>query len=518
MKPKAVVIAVLLLPAVWGWQVFNVAQAASAALRKLPPEDTKPGAQWARRTAHERYPELFGQHFEGSVVLAMVFRRNGSLLLANEHRFAPGVTPSDFDMAAEKAQLGLEPQDVLYRGSDGGATIGPWLQSKNPGRLDIVYEVLKWPHDPMRSAAKARAAVDAYYPKLLDVPKNTHSAGVLVTVLMNGDGTVGRARKQTLGNPTSKLGDSPEQFVAALGVSEQDLGRRGFLALPRAPGKASVFVAYAWPRRPGDPTADLDALRRKIFRQHPPRRDTRDDAAIVHRYFPDIEKSGPRALFSTRHRGRVTPWVLLGRDGRVWDTGRGYYLGDFPLKQTLEARFPGIRVSLAGSRIRTRQGVRISCFWIGPDSAVQEASQVDSSRRSDLLVTVYRHYLHLPGLPNRRGPTRQLVFPVNFGVPTGIGMAAIARAAGLHSGARDHLRLTATDAGGGAVNIRVSTRGALALSAEQARSGAWTTAATLRVHYGKEGTVDLTDATARPAGTLQLVLEPARLRKAANGG
>lgn len=521
MKPKAILIAVLLLPALWGWQVLIVAGAAPAELRKLPPEDTKPGAQWARRTVHEWFPELLERHFDGSVVLALVFRLNGSLLLGKEHRFPPGVTPSDFDMAAEATQLGLEPQDVLYKGTDhGGATIGPWLHSKNLGRLHIVYEVLKWPPDPTRSVAKVRAAVEAYFPKLLEAPQNPHSAGVLVTVLMNDDGTVNRVRKRTLGNPTSNLGDSPEQFVAALGASKKALGRRGFLVLPRAPQTANVFVAYAWPRRPGDPTADLDKLRRSILRQHPPRRDTRDDAAIVHRYFSDIEKNGARALFTISHHGRrVTPWVLFGRDGRVWDTGRGYYLGDFPLKQELEARFPGIRVSLAGhaNGIRTHRGVRIDCLWIGPDSPVQKEANVDFGRRSDLLVTVYRHYLRLPGVLNRPGPTRQFVFPVNFGVPTGIGMAAIMHAHGLHGRVHDDVQLIATDAGPGAVTIEVRTRDALASSAVPAGSHSWAPAATLRIPYGDEKAVDLPDATARPAGRVQLVLQPRRLRRSATG-
>jgi beta-lactamase regulating signal transducer with metallopeptidase domain len=247
--------------------------AALAELRKLPPQDTKPAAQWAQSVVRTRFPELFERSFEGSAELAIVFNRDGSVLLADKHVSPPGArAPIDWRMSAQKKELGLDDEDVLYSDVED-------IQAQD-GRPDamlgyIVYTVLKWPHDPARAEARVQTAVESYFPELRNPPPfDGSSCSAHVAVLMNDDGTVNRAQKLDIPCGGSWGGDLQERF-AAQGVRPKELGRRGFFVLNQ-PGRRvtpDVMVNYAWPRHADDPSdiEDLSrgAVNRDFWTHHP---------------------------------------------------------------------------------------------------------------------------------------------------------------------------------------------------------------------------------------------------------
>ncbi|HTT06125.1 MAG TPA: M56 family metallopeptidase [Steroidobacteraceae bacterium] len=379
----------LLIAAAW----VHAPSLAASALRKLPPKDMRPAAGWAIAATRTQFPELLRRPFPGTAVVAAVFDREGHLKLAAQHRFAPGTAPSDFDMRLENDRLGIDPtEDVLYGaedGANGGATIGPWLASRNPGRLFVVYEVLKWKPDPTRRRARVLAALKAYAPELF--VKQTQDAmppSILVAVFMNNDGTVSGLQKQII--PAGKSFTMHwRPLYAAMGVTRQQMGRRGSVAEP------PLFINYAWARRADDApdVAELDAVGLRIGAGHPPHTDTADDAAIAQRYFPDIVAKG-RAAVTERVNGakaQETPWILFGRDGKVWGTGRwhndNWRFVTGPSATAIEARYPGTLVEGDATTVWRVRGVLISAMYVAPNSPIQGEASVPWSQRKDVLVS-----------------------------------------------------------------------------------------------------------------------------------
>ncbi len=302
---------------------------ASHELRKRPPQDVKPPAESATAAARSHFPELFTKHFDGTAVVAVMFNRDGSLNTIAKHLFAPNTVPADLDLKGENAQQGIDSEDdIMIRGGEYPPwTIGPWVESKNPNRILVVYEVLKWPHDPARTRARVQAALAAYDPSLLGAQRDTTPGSTIqLTVWMNDDGTVNRESKRALPPGTSITEDEIDRFEA-LGVRKEQLGRRGFaLGLGNTMSDTMIRIDYAWPRRVDEAAdiADSNIAWRDLYTKYPDREDTQDDAAIISRYFPDIERRGHDAARTTVDGKEVhlQPWILLGRDGRVWDSGR----------------------------------------------------------------------------------------------------------------------------------------------------------------------------------------------------
>jgi hypothetical protein len=283
---------------------------ATSELRKLPPEDMSQGAEWARNTARVRFPEVFDRKFEGRAVISIVFNRDGTVVSAQKtiypEGFIPPVFPPPFD--GRERPAGVEGQDVLYEGSENGPTIGPWLESKNRNRIDVLYTVLKWPIDPTRSAARVEAAVREYSPELFQ--GDMANRPKLSTVFMNDDGSVNRIRTEITGPGwTSAIAPDAIERMTSLGVGADEIGRRGLIGL-RPPYDGQI--GYAWPRRPDD--GDLNE---RYPRGTDPQQDSADDGAIMSRYFADASMSVPQ-----KHE---SGWLLLGRDGHIWASGRGVY-------------------------------------------------------------------------------------------------------------------------------------------------------------------------------------------------
>src|SRR5262249_26790979 len=83
--------------------------ALAAVLRKLPPQDTKPGTQWVQTIARTRFPELSDPAFAGMAEVIMVLNMDGSVLSARERVYSPEKLPpaSLTALMAEEAELGL---------------------------------------------------------------------------------------------------------------------------------------------------------------------------------------------------------------------------------------------------------------------------------------------------------------------------------------------------------------------------------------------------------------------------
>jgi hypothetical protein len=462
----------------------------SGELHKLPPEDVSPGAQWARDTARARFPELFGREFDGTAVITLVFSPQATVLSAKKRVFPAGSAPSGFNTVEAAKAAGAEASDVAYGGAEDSLTIGPWLESKNPNRIDIVYAVLKWPVDPSRSEARVLAAVHAHFPDLFQ--GEVANDGARVAVFMNEDGTVNRADREvfTAGYHTSLNFDAPERFTA-LGVTADQIGRHGTILEGR------IIIGYAWPRRPDDRTDNvvIPSLPTRV------KPDDADDRAIVERYFSDDASRIPLRAGERR-------WILFGRDGRVWATGRAFYEGSRPLTGEIEARFPGIKVSAfseptingldcLGATPEERRRLQVLCVWLAADSPVMDRTNVDVSRRPDVFLAAE--------LQTDLGAHIQMPVSLSFGTwaawdgVDGVGCRSFRVFRGV--GACD-LRFIAHDAGGNQVDLTVGQQSTEETDIALVPEGA------LRINYGEEGIVRLPD---REGHSLRIRLRPIRL-------
>jgi beta-lactamase regulating signal transducer with metallopeptidase domain len=395
----------------------------SAEFRKLPAQDTRPGADWARAIAQSRYPELFDRHFDGTAVVAAIFNRDGTLKLVDKHEFAPGVAPSDFDMRTENERAGVLNEDLLYNGAEGadlsscwGCTVGPWLETVNPGRVFVVYEVLRWEPDPSRSFERARTALQAAEPQLYSQyagPFRASSSSelpweklpqVLLAMFINDDGGVAQLSKQIVRDdevPDNALFNAEEtvgERFSAMGIPKERLGR-----VLCCLGVGHLWAFAAWHRRPDDPPDVWDVSFSKpatdLLRTHPPRVDTQDEERIATRYFHDLQMNGPQAITEVV-AGQTTlrmPWVLVGTDGQVWDAGLSHSYPERPVLtgvfEEIAARYPGIVLAMPffvghswhpDWRI---SGVPVVTVWISAKSPIQGESDTDLQKRNDILVT-----------------------------------------------------------------------------------------------------------------------------------
>jgi beta-lactamase regulating signal transducer with metallopeptidase domain len=499
--------------------------AAPGELRKLRPDDTKLGTSRVRALTHARFPELFDSKFSGMAEVIMILNQDGSVVRAQMHKYRPAELPraDDQELEADNRELGLEQGDILYGDAvdiqrpDGDGTRGIGY---------IEYEILKWPHDPKRAESRVLAAVQAYFPELtMPGSPNSDVCSYRVALLMNDDGSVRRARKTDIACHGNSGGSQDEQ-LNDFRIPTKELGRTGNLGF-MTPAQHSVTVNYAWPRHADDPpnVEDLGSGRvnAAIWQQHRPREDTRDDAAIIARYFPDIEAHGHDDLFRTidGRRYRLEPWILFGRDGEVWQTGRRL-ARDSPhamgpgLTQEVEARYPGIRTSSISPLVV--HGVVINCMWISADSPVQRLADVGS--RKDLLVnTDFSEDVPLAN-PIGLGPNAivlSLAQAATFGAPTGIGL--VQRFIELNRKVEMPLtaRLIATQASPQEVNLELQIREDLVATADsKPGSEQWTRVALRRVSYGGSTAIDLLDLSHGSPLKLELVLRPQLLGSSAD--
>jgi hypothetical protein len=475
---------------------------ASHELRKRPTQDISPAAVAATAIARAHFPELFARHFDGTAVVAVILDRDGALKTVDKHLFAPGTAPADFELAVENARLGVDRQnDVRYSGGEYPPwTIGPWLNSRNSGRLFIVYEVLRWQPDPARTRARVQAAVAAYDPSLRNLPATVKpGTQIQLTVFMNDDGTVNRESKRQYSPTASFTVEDPVERLAALGVNKEQLGRRGFasgVGAPKSNPQAWISIDYAWPKRADEPS-DIADLTPVI--NYPRKPDIQDDAAIFAHYFPDIERSGPAAVrIAVAGKQQVfMPWILFGRDGRVWDSGRwptntDRYMVGVALLREIELRYPGVKVTGDGDGSCRFQRVPITCWWIAPDSPVQEKKDVDLRKRAELLLTgalldpTWPHPLPILGFASG------LNLHVQQAVSLGTGLEPFFKA-----------RATAIDSSGVELQIVLAAKD----------PADWSQTQNVHVPYGQARTVSVTECCSIfPAHQVDLILRVQPLR------
>ena len=475
-------------------QVTAPALKLSADLRKLPPEDIRPGAQWARDAARVRFPELFDNRFDGTAVITFVFDPNGAVLLADKKMFPADSAPSGFNEVEAAKAAGAEGSNIAYGSAEDALTIGPWLESENPNRIDIVYAVLKWPVGPARSEARVLAAVHAHLPELFH--GEAANDGARVAVFMNDDGTVNRADSEvfTPGYHTGLDFDGLERFTA-LGIKPDQMGRHGTILERR------IIIGYAWPRRTDD-APDDSPQPHAVLRERADqawtgviKTDDADDRAIVERYFSDDASRIPLRAGERR-------WILFGRDGRVWAIGRGFDEGSRLLTGEIEARFPGIKVSAStqptlnnvnclGATPAERQRLHVLCVWLAADSPITDQSKVDLSRRPDVFLAAE--------LETDLGAHIRMPVSLNFGTwAAWYGVdCTIYRLLGPCD-----LRFAAHDGGGNQVELTVGQQSPGEKDITLVPEG------TVRVSYGGEETVRFTD---REGHSLRIKLRPIRL-------
>jgi hypothetical protein len=497
--------------------------AAQGELRKFPPQDMKPATRWVQSLARARYPQLFDPSFDGMAEVTMLLNQDGSLVRSQERMYRPEELPRA-DSSTLMAELALDPGDVLY------SDVVDFRPLDGAGRERAIgyinYAVLKWPHDPLRAQSRVEAAVKAYYPELTAPGRRDQRICTYeIAVLMNDDGTVRDAHNADEPCDASWSADELSE-LNDFGIPQEELGRGGELYFTSAT-QQGVFVRYTWPRHADDPpnVQDLSSGRvnAAVWTRHPPRPDTHDDAAIIDRYFADIEAQGGTNLFTMIDGRRYVfvPWILFGRDGKIWGAGRssvpvvgssenknGYLIGP-ALGQEIEARYPGIRTwgGLEGCLPRVH-GVPIQCFWISPDSPVQRLSDMDFSRRKHLLVlTDFREEVR-PANPNTAQPfIMSFAHAMNFGTPAGTGMAQWFDRHG-SSLVPVTTRLIATEAGPRDVDLELQIRRNLTTTLSQPPSDQWVQAATMRIPYESSGTVDLYATDANPRRKVQIILRP----------
>jgi hypothetical protein len=398
---------------------------ATTDLRKLPPAEYNSSfLQAAEAAARASYPELFRGNFSGQVEIQVGLDRNGSVLGVDQ-RSGPFLSARffrSFPTGARRfanpvgwaATHGYEVQDTVV----GPTKLLAWHGPENRDKLYLSFDVIKWPHDPLRSAELVRDAVVAHYPGTLLAhepvdgtlplaPFATGSAAPvgyqtgahlmpgpklaameplteerraravqLITVFMNDDGTINRSDLRTLTVDKDEPPQSTAVF-AQMHVDTSQLAHRGVIWQVRAAyaGGPEVVVDYAWPRRSDDPSDEAD---RSIIEQvyGPPAseasvaRDEALDRAILTRYFPDLSQQTSEAQVKL-------PWVLLDRTGNIQATGTAERAALLPgllgLPRDLERMYPGIRTGeCVRAQIKSPRGQStwLTYIWLAPDSSV----------------------------------------------------------------------------------------------------------------------------------------------------
>jgi hypothetical protein len=362
-------------------------QFSDSELRKPPLYDWSSFLPKAEAAARAAYPELFVGHFDGTIVLLVNLNRDGKVLDIRKREFPSG------PLADDALQFDTEIMADLFRvyGSANRKFMG-WFGPQHANGLYMYYQVLKWPHDPTRSAARVRAAVAAQYPEFFRAyppqPSRQDQKVELLTVFMNDDGTINRTSVDD-----EKQGDDEKQRFnrfLELGLSPEQFGHRGWTAnfrgahdLRRYANAPELNINYAWPRRPDDPP-DVAFLSNAAFR---PAKDAwmkelyagPPDTSFLKRYLPDIWENGTGSTSDV-------VWILVDTQGAVCGHGVTRIAGAVGLDRDLMNRYPGTRIGLhAGTGAASAHGSRVNLDYLGlmDDSPLTTCQAIAEVRRAD---------------------------------------------------------------------------------------------------------------------------------------
>lgn len=364
-----------------------------ADIRHLPLHDWSPYSRMAEASARAAYPELFRGEFDGTVVIVVDFKRDGSVLSIQKRNFPSGPLPENARLREIDTIDFVAERDGNNDGAGGHKFMG-WFGPQRANGLYLDYAVMKWPHDPARSATRVRAAVASEYPDYFRSYPPAYAyqeqTAKLLTVFMNDDGTINRSN---LGDVwTIGAGDTQRYFfnrIVALGLQADQFGLRGWTFNTQDPDRLSPYpnaprldIVFAWPRHPDDPP-DI------VFQSHPVFNQTFEksseeinrrvpDELFLKRYFPDIWEHGPTS-------DSDQAWILVDVDGVVCDTGR-IRAGDLrTVANELSERYPGARIGLdigVGAETATSRGVNLSYMRLEDDSPFLSCQAIAKVRQT----------------------------------------------------------------------------------------------------------------------------------------
>ncbi len=233
--------------------------------------------------------------------------------------------------------------------------------------------------------------VRSTYPELF--ASSTAPGWVMVTLLMNQDGTVFRGYKdEILAQPyiTKRL-----KAFSVMGADIENYG--DILQLDMrggAAGATRIYVRTYFPNAVADQSHNAAATsvgdsvpkRWKPKQEGPaaPNDNPAVNRAIAEKYFPNLY------TYSTpNNEADADFWVLLNREGKVLATGRRYSGSKGDMKEYLESLYPGIRTDeYQTTELRSdhgRPGVAIF-MWLAADSPLTDLSKVDVSKRANLAL------------------------------------------------------------------------------------------------------------------------------------
>jgi hypothetical protein len=346
--------------------------------------------------------------------------------------------------------------------------------------------------------AVIRKAVRSTYPELFS--SSAAPGWVAITLLMNKDGTLYKGYKDET-RPQPYITGKVKAFDA-MGADSEHYGDRVQLDMRGGPAGATRIYVRAYLPKPVPDVAGDPASKRWQPEHEGPAASNDDpvvNRAIAEKYFPDLY-----TYTTPKNESIADFWVLLSHEGKVLATGRRYLGSPGDLKLYLESLYPGIRTDgFQPTELRSDHGrpAVVSFMWLAADSPVTDLSKADLSKRSDLAL-----YAEIRG---DGGTAETTLIALKFGSPA----VAVCDDKDLN------LQVTATDGGGGTVNLRAKIqRVARAQPAEfefgrpNAVETAWSPETPLvHVRYGNSAEVRVTDQDHK---TWTVALHPDRMQGA----
>jgi len=347
-------------------------------LRHLPMHDWSPYLRMAETAARAEYPELFSGTFDGTVVMSVHFKRDGTVLNIDKRQFPSGPLADDARVTDLDVIDFLAEMDRNNDGTGGLKFLG-WFGPEHANGLYLDYAVMKWPHDPTRSATRVRAAVASQYPEFFRSypPEDAAQAqtGKLLTVFMNDDGTINRAKLDDIPDPRGFGERAFYDRLVALGFRPEQIGYRGRTFntqdpdhLKHYPNAPNLVINFAWPRRPDDPPdivfQSLPAFNDTFQKRSAENNDRVPDELFLKRYFPDLWERGPTST-------PEAAWILVDVNGLVCDSGRTQEGGLIAVAKDLKDRYPGARIGLdigVGADTATSRSVNLDYLRLEDDS------------------------------------------------------------------------------------------------------------------------------------------------------
>lgn len=393
------------------WMLYQCATALLLGLAALAAERLVAMRGWARRgvwsvslaacvvipafaaesAARNTYPALFRGELSATVAIIVDLGIDGHVFKIEKREFPPGPAPVEGAIPPDETEE-LFVHDAYHVGGSSGSEFLGWFGPQHNHGLYLWYQVLQWPPDPSRSAARVRAAVAAAFPEFFRAypVRGARAPLSVVTVFMNEDGTINRSSLTRLS--TTSLPDEERmgyQRLLHLGLSPAQFALRGTTGNWQDPASRlkyadapPLMIDYAWPRRRGDPPDEITEFPAVLEKFHVPNpADSQlPDTALLARLFPEVAEHGPDSKDETL-------WIVLDPAGRLWAAGKSEEFATTMMG--IEALYPGSTLGSGRARmVDTAAGtpVMFSMWWLGADSPVRDRNAANIAERADLIA------------------------------------------------------------------------------------------------------------------------------------